>query len=106
MSEAGPYRLHLETRCSLLLDDGRLLPCPPYWAPLQPKIRSAVRGEDCSLCGRPIPADKQVDPDPKEYVYPEGLVRLHGLHYTGAPDGTTSCRSVWQAVSEAKRGKT
>jgi len=106
MNQAGPpHRLYLETRCSLLLDDGSLLPCPPPWAPLQPKIRSAVRGEDCSLCGEPIPVDKQVDPDPKEYVYPAGLVRLHGLHYTGAPGGATSCLSVWQAVSEAKREK-
>jgi hypothetical protein len=100
------YRLYLETRCSMLLGNGSILPCPPSWAPLQPKIRSAIRGEECSLCGQPIPADKHVDPDPKEYLYPEGLVRLHGLYYTGAPDGTTSCLSVWQDVSEAQRGKT
>jgi len=107
MSQEGrSYRLYLETRCSLLLGNGSILACPPSWAPLQPKIRSAIRGEECSLCGKPIPGDKQVDPDPKEYLYPEGLVRLHGLHYTGAPDGTTSCLSVWQAVSGAKRGKT
>ena len=100
------YRLYLETRCSMLLGNGSLLPCPPSWAPLQPKIRSAIRGEECPLCGKPIPADKQVDPDPKEYLYPESLVRLHGLHYKGAPDGTTSCLSVWQDVSEAQRRKT
>jgi len=105
MRPEGSYRLHLEARCSLLLGDGSLPPCPPSWAPLQPKVRSAVRGEDCSLCGKPIP-DKHVDPDAKEYLYPEGVVRLHGLHYTGAPDGTTSCVSVWQEVSEAQRGKT
>ena len=106
MSQAGrSYRLYLETRCAMLISDGSISPCPPPWAPLQPKIRSAVRGEDCSLCGTPIPGDRQVDPDPKEYLYPKGLVRLHGLHYTGAPDGTTSCLSVWQDVSKAAWGK-
>ncbi len=70
----GAYRRNLETRCSTLLAKNRIPPCPPSYAPLQPKVRSAIRGEDCSICDQPIPLDKNVDPDPKEYVCASGHV--------------------------------
>ena len=95
------YLEYLADLCRKRLDqEEQFLPFPSPTA--DATVREAQRGKPCSLCGKAIPMEPDVDPHPREYVWPSGRVmRLHGLSYSGAPDKLTSCLFVWEDVSRA-----